>query len=112
MDEELKPCPVCGQMPDENWYGNDRYISCQNEDCMLAQTEFNPEAWNNCRPNHTEQPLEMVTLRDRYAMAALTGLLAHDAWISTDTSLFAKDAFAVADQMMKQRKARETTNDN
>lgn len=47
----------------------------------------------------------MVTLRDWYAMAALTGLIAINDYESLD--LITKTSFSIADVCMRQRKAQE-----
>ena len=67
------------------------------EATSLDELECAPEA------DHTEQPIEMVTLRDRYAMAALTGLTAINDY--TSLSSITKTAFSLADECMRQRKA-------
>jgi len=61
------------------------------------------------KPDHTEQPLEMVTLRDRFAMAALTGLIAINDYEPLD--LITKTSFSIADECMKQRKAQGGVSD-
>jgi hypothetical protein len=44
--------------------------------------------------------------RDEFAMAALTGLLASiHSESPTDVRVYAKDAYAIADAMLKQREA-------
>jgi hypothetical protein len=53
------------------------------------------------RDESNDIPLEMPTLRDQFAMAALTGLLA-DGNPSTDSN--AKFAYQIADAMMEARK--------
>lgn len=124
MTEQLKPCPVCGQIPDENWYGNDHYIRCRNLRCMLLDQDIPWYQWQFGRPAQPKQPqtiqelircdgqpLEMVTLHDRYAMAALTGLLANPEIWKAESEDFAVWAFESADAMMKQRKAREVDNE-
>lgn len=103
---ELKKCPVCGETPETNWYQRDEYVNCKNPECMLEGAEFTRESWNADRQNHTEQPLEMVTLHDRYAMAALTGVLGKVGSRLTTESDVVELVMGIADECMKQRKAR------
>lgn len=44
------------------------------------------------------------TLRDQFAMAALTGYLAHGRWTVEDGTTFAQLAFQCADEMLEARK--------
>ena len=52
--------------------------------------------------------MHLWTMRDEYAKAALSGLLATNVNHSSDEYMFARDAFKLADAMMK---AREVRND-
>jgi hypothetical protein len=52
------------------------------------------------------QPIQpLLSLRDQFACAALTGVLAHPDSISQSFDLFAKHAYQYADAMMTQREA-------
>ena len=53
-------------------------------------------------PYIMETVVEVVSLRDQFAMAALTGLLAFEYQSSADQ--IAKEAYAVADAMLAARK--------
>lgn len=59
----------------------------------------------NAKP---ETDMSSISIRDYFAAAALSGLLARDSFLSTfptnpDTKLFVEGAFALADECMRQR---------
>jgi hypothetical protein len=51
-----------------------------------------------------ESELRRIRLRDEFAMAALSGLLAHSGWAPDDAALC---AYRHADAMMRERERRE-----
>ena len=74
------------------------------------------ETWDddvcNLKPNLTpEQPVEYMSIRDHFAMAALTGIIAAHAHpeangYATDVPLAVKSAYEYADAMMDARDAK------
>ena len=104
-------CPLCRRP--ERYETETSLYTCPNRKCKFSHFWFSPAEWSKlCRTvrsrapeaDHTEQPLEMVTLRDRFAMAALTGLFFSTAHVGSNKVAV---AFDVADECMKQRKAQE-----
>lgn len=78
------------------------YIELSNlldaKDKLIAQQQTALEI--ACMP---KMAVTVETLRDKFAMAALTGLLAYsDRWVSSDD--IAKRSFGIADAMMEARK--------
>lgn len=49
-------------------------------------------------------PVPIETMRDRFAIAALTGLLANEGMYSEHWHTYSKHAYALADAMMEARK--------
>lgn len=54
-----------------------------------------------------ETVVEVVSLRDQFAMAALQGYCAYNGVVGTDTHVRAQYAYAQADDMLKARKWRD-----
>ena len=99
-------CPICGHK--EHFEAETSLYECSNRRCKLSGLWFSGAEWRRlCKkqPDQPEQPLEMVTLRDRFAMAALTGLFSAQTYAGTDKIAV---AFEVADECMKQRTGKRT----
>lgn len=102
---ELKPCPFCG--------ATDVRVKCIEEFTYSAKCRqcdaLGPDGpsresaigrWNDCTAR-SFAPTE--TLRDEFAMAALSGLLAEGTTLRLTTHDTATAAYEYADAMMKER---------
>lgn len=102
---ELKPCPFCG--------ATDVRVKCIEEFTYSAKCRqcdaLGPDGpsresaigrWNDCTAR-SFAPTE--TLRDEFAMAALSGLLAGRSEAGCDPYGHAIEAYQCADAMMKER---------
>ena len=95
-------CPLCKRH--ERYETETSLYTCPNRKCKLSHFWFSPAEWSRlCRSQSAFE--EDDTLRDRFAMAALTGLIAINDYEPLD--LITKTSFSIADECMKQRKARE-----
>jgi len=56
------------------------------------------------RDQEIERAREAQALRDRFAMAAMQGLLACHIQPQSDPDMYARDAYVIADAMMEARK--------
>lgn len=103
---ELKPCPFCGARTAFVKYLGDDAHGVQCGQCFSWGPDAPTKAdavtcWNGCAARSSD-PVE--TLRDVFAMAALSGLLARmqPGAVYTYDELVAQ-AYAIADAMMKER---------
>lgn len=113
---ELNPCPNCGSEPDifeyKSEYTRISCIECEHGAEVISESASGAiNAWNDVTANFT-QPIK--TLRDEFAMAALTGILSDRdtalriGKIGMDNlvcpaKLTATGAYAIADAMLKER---------
>jgi hypothetical protein len=65
MDDELKPCPFCGQ-PAELIYRDT--ARCSNGDCIVGYIDASVEEWNN-RPHELELIETIKSLETRLDIA-------------------------------------------
>jgi Lar family restriction alleviation protein len=96
----MKPCPFCGGIPDYIQSGELHYVRC--DDC-LAQVDY-CDSESDAVSKWNQRADNKITLRDQFAMAALTGLLANN-----DSDLHEGEhlmAYRIADAMMKQREGK------
>ena len=65
MNDKMKPCPLCGEMPTKSFSRDDSY-TCSTLGCPLDENYFSIRAWNT-RPIEDElnrRIAEMQTLID------------------------------------------------
>lgn len=55
--------------------------------------------------DHARDGHNGMTLRDYFAAKAMVGLLTKDRWAQSDADMFARDAYTLADAMLKAREA-------
>lgn len=118
--EKEGKCPLCRRH--ERYTTEMSLYTCPNPKCKLSEFWFSPDEWSRlCRTarsrygtekaeavpeaDQSAQPLEMVTLRDRFAMAALTGLYANSG--KNGTPGLYELAYEIADGVIAHRKKQE-----
>lgn len=70
--EELKPCPFCGQVPPMDGAGQWQVVKCQTLDCPMRYFSCRPDAWNRRVLSNTVEALKSA-LR-----AAETAMIIHE----------------------------------
>lgn len=110
MTKQLKPCPFCGDTPEQ---GNTLHIKCENRACPIFNMSVHISEWNRRaipeEYKYVDEEIETMqedvagmTPRDYFAATALTQIT----W-ETPTGLSANEAarfaYELADAMMKAR---------
>ncbi len=102
---ELKPCPFCDAtnvkvkcMEEFTYCGRCRQCDALGPDAPTLADAVT--RWNDCA---ARSPDPTRTLRDEFAMAALSGLMGHPQNSVTDRSGDAEICYLYADAMMKER---------
>ena len=96
-------CPLCRR--NERYSAEYNLYTCPNAKCKLNHFWFSEAEWSRlCRSRPMFEEAE--TLRDRFAMAALTGLIAINDYESLNA--ITKTAFSLADECMRQRTGKVT----
>lgn len=102
---ELNPCPGCGREPDFEEGKNVFRVACWRCDSIDYITSRSASgaisAWNAATSDDRSAP-DKKTLRDEFAMAALSGLLANG-YDPFGFDLAAKRVYLIADAMIKER---------
>lgn len=100
---ELNPCPDCGREPDLEDRGKIFRVACWH----CSSTEFTTarsangamNAWNAATG---EQPAK--TLRDEFAMAVISGYMARESCLNSESAEWAvTHSYEIADLMLKER---------
>lgn len=102
---KLNPCPQCGNEPDLNVGHQDSWVICRSCGISVAAGATTVSAaingWNDVTANFT-QPVK--TLRDEFAMAVLSGLLASGEYSKDyDLARATRLSFRYAELMLEER---------
>lgn len=103
---KLNPCPDCGREPDLQESGDVFRVACWpciSTEYIAARTASGAmNAWNATTSEHA---LPVKTLRDEFAIAALTAITERSAASSTyDAAVVAQAAYLIADAMLEARR--------
>lgn len=117
---KLNPCPQCGSEPDfkfleaDDHFGDEYVVGCKScRDTILGRSKSANGAINAWNAATGEQPVK--TLRDEFAMAALTGLLVNSGgpiqalntcgWglVNCSVDEVSSFVFSLADDMVRER---------
>lgn len=101
----LNPCPDCGREPNINVLDDSVNICCgrcDSSDEYLVMSRSASGAINAWNAATSEQPTK--TLRDEFAMAAISGYMATESCLSSESAEWAvTHSYEVADLMLKER---------
>ena len=68
-------------------------------------TDYNPHVMASSQTNWGKTIVEQPTLRDQFAMAALTGMMATNS--TNDVMAYVRDAYKMADAMLAAREEKK-----
>lgn len=106
---DLNPCPQCGSEPDfkfleaDDHFGDEYVVGCKNcRDTILGRSKSANGAINAWNAATSEQPAK--TLRDEFAMAAISGYMATGSCLNSESAEWAvTHSYEIADLMLRER---------